>query len=155
MNDLNLETIEDIMLLAKVSAEKPLSHVAFAVALQDLHIPTTVHRHRLVLKGADGHAETIDGLALECNGNIFSAASGQGWENIEKNEKSFSSILFKESTGQEPVEIVFTHEKLPADKFKVFQKKTVQETASIAAVLAELMQKNELTLPSRTDKFKP
>lgn len=155
MSTLNLGLMEDAALAARLSRQ-PLVHVALAVALQDLGGVARVHRYKISLQDPSGQWTETPGLAIEHEGKILSLEGGEGWQNIEQYEKDFNSIVFKELTGIEPVAARFEHEQISEERFEKMRKKVQVESASMFAVLSEMVENKLLTIPQKQAKvFSP
>ena len=151
MNTLNIALMQDAAVAARLSRQ-PLVHVAIAVALQDLGGGAQVHRYKIAFQDANGQWTETPGLAIEHDGKILSLEGGEGWAAIEQYEKDFNAILLKELSGVNPIQARFEHEPLGEDLFEKMRKKVQVESASMFAVLSEMVEKNILTVSQKQAK---
>lgn len=155
MNTLNTTLMQDAAVAARLSRQ-PLVHVAIAVALQDLGGDADVHRYKIALQDVNGGWTETSGLAVEHEGRVLSLEGGEGWSAIEQYEKDFNAILLKELTGVDPVTTRFEHEQLSENSFNKMRKKVQVESASMYAVLSEMVENKLLTIPQKQAKvFSP
>lgn len=151
MSTLNVGSMQDAAVAARLSRQ-PFVHVAIAAALRDLGADAHVHRYKVSLQKDTGDWVETPGLAVEHEGKVLSLEAGEGWMAIEEYEKDFNTILFKEISNSEPISALFEHEKISEDLFEKMRKKVQVESASMFAVLSEMIEKNLLTISSKQAK---
>lgn len=151
MSTLNVGLMQDAAVAARLSRQ-PFVHVAIAAALRDLGADAHVHRYKVSLQKDTGDWVETPGLAVEHEGKVLSLEAGEGWTAIEEYEKDFNTILFKEISNSEPISALFEHEKISEDLFEKMRKKVQVESASMFAVLSEMIEKNLLTISSKQAK---
>ena len=155
MKTLNVSLMQDAAVAARLSRQ-PLVHVAIAAALEDLGGTAHVHRYKIALQDVNGEWTETSGLAVEHDGRVLSLEGGEGWAAIEQYEKDFNTILLKELTGVDPVTARFEHDPLSEDSFNKMRKKVQVESASMYAVLSEMVENKLLTIPQKQAKvFSP
>jgi len=151
MSTLNIDLMQDAAVAARLSRQ-PFVHVAIAAALRDLGADAHVHRYKVSLQKDTGEWVDTPGLAVEHEGKVLSLEAGEGWRAIEEYEKDFNTILFKEVCNNQPISAVFEHEKISEDLFEKMRKKVQVESASMFAVLSEMIEKNMLTISQKQAK---
>lgn len=151
MSTLNVGLMQDAAVAARLSRQ-PFVHVAIAAALRDLGADAYVHRYKVSLQKDTGDWVETPGLAVEHEGKVLSLEAGEGWTAIEEYEKDFNTILFKEISNSEPISALFEHEKISEDLFEKMRKKVQVESASMFAVLSEMVEKNMLTISPKQAK---
>jgi len=151
MSTLNVGSMQDAAVAARLSRQ-PFVHVAIVAALRDLGADAHVHRYKVSLQKDTGDWVETPGLAVEHEGKVLSLEAGEGWPAIEEYEKDFNTILFKEISNSEPISALFEHEKISEDLFEKMRKKVQVESASMFAVLSEMIEKNLLTISSKQAK---
>lgn len=154
MNTLNVDIMQDAVIGAQLSCSQPFVHVAIASALRDLGTEAYVHRYKVSLQDESGKWFDTPGLAVEYNGNILSLEAGEGWAAIEEYEKDFNTILFKEWSNTQPTSALFEHEKISEELFEKMRKKVQVESASMFAVLSEMIEKKMLTISQKEAKVR-
>ena len=151
MNTLNVGLLQDAAVMARLSRQ-PFIHVAIVAALRDLGAEAYLHRYKVSLQNNTNEWVETPGLAVECDGKVLSLEAGEGWSEIEAYEKKFNTVLFEEMANVLPIASKFEHEKVPEERFKKMRKKVQVESASMFAVLSEMIEKNMLTISPKTAK---
>jgi len=140
MNTLNVGLLQDAAVAARLSRQ-PLVHVAIVAALRDLGTQAHLHRYKVSLQNDNNEWVDTPGLAIEYEGKVLSLEAGEGWTAIEEYEKDFNAILFTEISNTAPKGSKFEHEKVSEERFEKMRKKVQVESASMFAVLSEMIEK--------------
>jgi len=151
MTTLNVDLLQDAAVTARLSRQ-PFIHVAIVAALRDLGAEAYLHQYKVSLQKNINEWEDTPGLAVECDGKVLSLEAGEGWSEIEAYEKQFNTVLLEEATNILPLASKFEHEKVPEERFEKMRKKVQVESASMFAVLSEMIEKNMLTISPKSAK---